>query len=176
MTAIPTVWCPYCDSANELNSKRCWRCRQRVPSHAERTGTEPAEAVLPVLAAATELAVAQAAVVEAGGARWGMARSAPGLPDRGNGTAEWSATALASVERKQCDYCREWIDPQASVCPYCRTDQGTIAAVQKMTWAFLQLFFCFAAVGVAVVVLVRLWQWGLAGGVAQSMGALLGHL
>jgi len=140
---------------------------------------EPVETTLPVFAAATTgLAVApgQATVVEAGGERWGIARSVPGLPDRGAGAAEWNAAALASVERKQCDYCREWIDPEASVCPYCHTDQGTIAAVQKATWAFLQLFFCFAAVGVAVVVLIRFCQWGLTGGMMQSVGALLGHL
>jgi hypothetical protein len=168
-----------------LNSKRCWRCRQHIPAQAERTGIEPIAAPQPVLVAATPnmaMVPAQAAAPEISGARWGQprsgarGRSAPGLPDRVNGSADWGSPALATVERKQCDYCREWIDPEASVCPYCRTDQGSIAAVQKATWAFLQLFFCFAGIGVAIVVLVRLWQWGLAGGITQSVSALLGHL
>jgi hypothetical protein len=84
------------------------------------------------------------------------------------------ASYIVDVDRKQCVYCREWIDPQASVCPYCRTEQGAIAAVQKATWAFAQLFFCFAALGVGAVVLVRLCQWGMAGAFAPKMAALLG--
>src|SRR5437870_7096108 len=116
MTVIPTVWCPYCDSANELNSKRCWRCRQRVPATAERTGAGE-ETMLPAPAAALPV----------------PAGAAAGLPpiawDVYPATAAASPAFRAEVERKQCVYCREWIDPQASVCPYCRTDQGTIAAV-----------------------------------------------
>lgn len=170
---IPTVWCPYCDSANELNSKSCWRCRQRIPLEAERTGVEPAGApclmpeapangmsgtpALPAPVAAISLAVMagpRAAVL-------------PATPD---GLVPWSVPAVAvEVERKQCAYCREWIDPQASVCPYCRTDQGAVAAVQRATWAFMQLFFCFAALGVGIVVLVRLWQWGMAGGLTAGL-------
>jgi hypothetical protein len=75
--------------------------------------------------------------------------------------ASIAPTYLAEIERRQCTYCREWIDPQASVCPYCHTDQGIIAAVQRATWTFLQLFLCFAALGVGVVVLIRLFQWGI---------------
>jgi hypothetical protein len=139
---IPTVWCPYCDSANELNCKRCWRCRQRIPAQAERTGGAGPAAVsaLPAPVAAST-----------GLARVTAAEAAPAPP------------LVLEVERKQCAYCREWIDPQASVCPYCRTDQGAIAAVQRATWAFMQLFFCFAALGTGVVVLIRLCQWGMAG-------------
>ncbi len=157
MSLIPTVWCPYCDSANELNSKRCWRCRQSIPAHAERTGIEPAASSLPV------------AVVAGGGefiapvGRFAMTAA----------TAEAAPAGLVEIERKQCTYCREWIDPEASVCPYCRTDQGTIAAVQRATWAFVQLFFCFAAVGVGVAVMIRLFQWGMAGGVASGLGTML---
>src|SRR5437870_4463443 len=146
MSVIPTVWCPYCDSANELNSRRCWHCRQPIPAHAERTGVEEVRevAALPVPVSA-----------------------ATGLPPIAWEVSPVVATAsivpayLAEIERRQCTYCREWIDPQASVCPYCRTDQGIIAAVQRATWTFFQLFLCFAAVGVGVVVLLRLFQWGI---------------
>jgi uncharacterized Zn-finger protein len=147
MSAIPTVWCPYCDSANELNAKRCWHCRQQIPAQAERTGVPAPVAALPapVMAASTLPAAAGTYAVATVG---GMA-----LP-----------AYAAEAERKQCAYCREWIDPQASVCPYCRTDQGTIAAVQRATWSFMQLFLCFAALGVGVVLLIRLFQWGMTGG------------
>jgi hypothetical protein len=155
MSVIPTVWCPYCDSANELNAKRCWHCKQSIPAKAERTGVpEPMPALpVPALAAGAFPVVAGGHLVTAG------------------------AAALAygvEVERKQCVYCREWIDPEASVCPYCRTDQGAIAAVQRATWSFVQLFLCFAAVGVGVVLLIRLFQWGMTGTAASTLGALTG--
>ena len=152
--AIPTVWCPYCDSANELSSKRCWRCRQRVPPQAERTGGAGPAAVsaLPAPVAASTA----------------LARTAVGYPATVANVAAYAPADVTEVERKQCAYCREWIDPQASVCPYCRTDQGTIAAVQRATWAFVQLFFCFAAMGVGVAVLIRLCQWGLAGALVRG--------
>jgi hypothetical protein len=163
MSVIPTVWCPYCDSANELNAKRCWHCKQRIPVEAQRTTAEEPMPMLPVLA--------------------GQVTSA-GLPVpvsanylRHAAAAAYSMTPLATMrayaaetedERKQCVYCREWIDPQASVCPFCRTDQGPIAAVQRATWSFVQLFLCFAAVGVGLMVLIRICQWGLAGGAGSG--------
>jgi hypothetical protein len=55
MSVIPTVWCPYCDSANELNAKRCWHCKQRIPVEAARTATDETMATLPALPAATGL-------------------------------------------------------------------------------------------------------------------------
>jgi hypothetical protein len=149
MSVIPTVWCPYCDSANELTSKRCWRCRQSIPVEAERTGVEETAPALPVPVPALPVPAAAAA----------------GLPpivwEVSPVAATYAPAYLAEVERKQCAYCCEWLDPRASVCPHCRTDQGTIAAVQRATWAFLQLFLCFAAFGVGLVVLVRLLQWGV---------------
>jgi hypothetical protein len=165
MSVIPTVWCPYCDSANELSSKRCWRCRQRIPAEAEWTGVGE-ETTLPVPVAALPVPAAAAAGLPP--IAWDVypAAAAPG--------ARSSLASMAEVQRKQCVYCREWIDPQASVCPYCRTDQGPIAAVQRATWAFIQLFLCFAALGVGVVVLVRLWQWGMAGSHVLGLSALLG--
>ncbi len=98
-----------------------------------------------------------------------LARTAAGYPATAASVAAYAPAEVMEVERKQCAYCREWIDPQASVCPYCRTDQGTIAAVQRATCAFVQLFFCFAAVGVGVAVLIRLCQWGLAGALVRGM-------
>jgi hypothetical protein len=85
------------------------------------------------------------------------------LHPRPVGAIAMAVPSLAEIERKQCAYCREWIDPGASVCPFCRTDQGAIAAVQRATWTFVQLFLCFAALGVGVVVMVRLLQWGFLG-------------
>ncbi len=161
MSVIPTVWCPYCDSANELNSRRCWHCRQPIPAHAERTGVVEGEAV----AALPVPAVLPVPV--------GAAAGLPPIAWEISPVAAASAAApdyLAEVERRQCTYCREWIDPQASVCPYCRTDQGTIAAVQRATWMFLQLFLCFAALGTGVVILIRLWHWGMMGGLSAMLG------
>jgi thiol-disulfide isomerase/thioredoxin len=148
MSLIPTIWCPYCDSANELNAKHCWHCRQWIPAGAERTGVPEPMPALPAYGTA-ETQLVPVAV---------DAYPYPVMP-----LATLRAYA-AEGERKQCVYCREWIDPQASVCPFCRTDQGAIAAVQRATWSFVQLFFCFAAVGVGVVVLIRICQWGLTGG------------
>jgi Double zinc ribbon len=160
MCVIPTVWCPYCDSANELNSKRCWRCRQRIPAGAEWTGVGE-ETMLPVPVAALPVPAAAAAGLPP--IAWDVYPA--GLAAAGFGS-------MAEVQRKQCVYCREWIDPEASVCPYCRTDQGPIAAVQRATWSFIQLFLCFAALGVGVVALVRLWHWGMMGG----LGAMVGRI
>lgn len=163
MCVIPTVWCPYCDSANELTSKRCWRCRQRIPEGAEQTGVGEVT-TLPVPAAALPAPVGALPV---------PAAAAAGLPPIAWDVYPAAGFApLAEVQRKQCVYCREWIDPQASVCPYCRTDQGPIAAVQRATWAFIQLFLCFAALGVGVVVLVRLWHWGMMGGLSAMVGRI----
>ena len=99
MSVIPTVWCPYCDSANELNSKRCWHCRQGIPAQAERTGVPAPVATLPVPATAGHLVTREC-----------------GYPVAA--IAEGAVPAyVTEVERKQCIYCREWIDPEASVCP-----------------------------------------------------------
>jgi hypothetical protein len=153
--AIPTVWCPYCDSANELNSKRCWRCRQRIPLQAERTGGAE---LAPVSALPAPIAAPTA-----------LAHPAASYPAAVAPAAGYATPYAMATDRKQCAYCREWIDPEASVCPYCRTDQGTIAAVQRATWAFLQLFLCFAAFGVGVAVLIRLCQWGMAGTLVRGL-------
>src|SRR5947207_5409884 len=99
MSVIPTVWCPYCDSANELNSKRCWRCRQQIPAQAERTGVPALVAALPAPAAAAATLLPVAAGIS----------SIVAVSE--------AAAYAAEVERKQCAYCREWIDPEASVCP-----------------------------------------------------------
>jgi hypothetical protein len=167
MCVIPTVWCPYCDSANELNSKRCWRCRQRIPAGAEWTGVGEATTLPVPMAAlpapAPTLPVPAAAAAGLPPIAWEVYPAAAGF------------APMAEVQRKQCIYCREWIDPQASVCPYCRTDQGPIAAVQRATWSFIQLFLCFAALGVGVVVLMRLWQWGMTGSHVLGLSAMLGR-
>src|SRR5439155_25316945 len=124
---------------------------------AERTGVPTPVAMLPVPATAGHLAT-----------------TACGYPVAA--IAEGAVPAyVTEVERKQCIYCREWIDPEASVCPYCRTEQGGIAAVQRATWSFVQLFLCFAALGVGVVLLIRLFQWGITGAMASGMGAMIGR-
>ena len=158
MTAIPTVWCPYCDSANELNSKKCWRCRQQIPSQAERTGVQALPASLPV-----------AASVEGGE----LVRPTPGYRMMTATVEEAVPLGMMQIERKQCVYCREWIDPEASVCPFCRTDQGVIAAVQRATWSFVQLFLCFAALGTGLVLMVRLFQWGMTGSLMPGLGTII---
>jgi hypothetical protein len=149
-----------------LNSKRCWRCRQRIPEGAEQTGVGE-ETTLPVPVAALPAPAAPPV----------PAAAAAGLPPIAWDVypAAGSFAPMAEVQRKQCVYCREWIDPEASVCPYCRTDQGPIAAVQRATWAFIQLFLCFAALGVGAVVLVRLWQWGMTGSHVLGLSALVGR-
>jgi hypothetical protein len=162
MSVIPTVWCPYCDSANELNAKRCWHCKQRIPVEAARmTAEEP----LPMLPAATGLPTPAGLPVPVSAHYLRHALAAlPMTPLATVRAYAAEAEAEGEAERKQCVYCREWINPEASVCPFCRTDQGTIAAVQRATWSFVQLFLCFAVVGIGLVVLIRICQWGLAGG------------
>jgi hypothetical protein len=168
MSVIPTVWCPYCDSANELNAKRCWHCKQRIPVEAVRTATDETMATLPALPAATGLPASAGlpAPVSAHYLRHALTAAYPMTPLAT--IRAYAAEAEAEEERKQCVYCREWINPEASVCPFCRTDQGTIAAVQRATWSFVQLFLCFAAVGIGLAVLIRICQWGLTGGAASG--------
>lgn len=164
MSVIPTVWCPYCDSSNELNAKRCWHCKQRIPVEAARTTAEEPMAMLP---AATGLPASAGLPVPVSANYLRHALAAYPMTPLATVRA-YAAEAEAEGERKECVYCREWINPQASVCPFCRTDQGTIAAVQRATWSFVQLFLCFAAVGIGLAVLIRICQWGLAGGAASG--------
>jgi len=88
--------------------------------------------------------------------------AAAGLPP-----IAWEISPVAAASAAAPDYLAE---VERRQCTYCRTDQGTIAAVQRATWMFLQLFLCFAALGTGVVILIRLWHWGMMGGLSAMLG------